>query len=172
MNCILPFLLFTLVLAGCSAQTPEASGELAFYQPVEPVSGREILAANLDSLELQEQPLIEADEIVGYTQSSHDLEVTPEVVERLAAMKVPMDGVGFVACLGETPLFAGAIWTPVSSLSFDGVTIEIPLGMESTRVHLYSGYPGVDQPLPDDPRDDERMLEALDQAGKLIKDKP
>ena len=161
------FLLLAFLLAGCAAVPAKSAAELAIYLPVERMSGRDILAADLSKLALEAQPLISADEIGSYTAASHDLRLTPAAVERLAAMKIPVNGIGFVACLGTPPIFAGAIWTQLSSLSFDGVTIQVPIDANDTLVHLYSGYPSMDEPLPDDPRNDACMLKALEQAGKL-----
>ncbi len=167
MNRIISFLFFALFLAACAFKTAEPSGEFAIYLPAEQMSGGEILTADLSKLRLKQPALIAANEIVAYAPGSHNLQLKPEAVERLAIMKAPMNGIGFVACLGKTPIFAGAIWTPLSSLSFEGVTIQTPLGVSSTQVHLYSGYPSVDDPLPNDPRDDPRLLQALKLVGKL-----
>ncbi len=161
------FVVLAFLLSACAPATARPTEELAIYLPVEHMSGRDILGADLSKIQLEAQPLIAADEIITYTADSHDLELKPTAAERLAALKVPMNGTGFVVCLGKRPLFAGAIWTLLSSLSFDGVTIQVPLLGNDTRVHLYSGYPSIDDPLPQDPRDDPRMLDALKQAGKL-----
>jgi len=169
MNRKILFLLLACVIAGCAEKTAESAGEVAFYLPAQTLSGHEILAADLESLELDEEPLIAADEIISYTLASHDLELKPEALERLAALEhTPVNGIGFVVCVDKTPIFVGAVVPLYSSISFKGVTIQIPLeDADSTLVHLYSGYPSKDDPLPDDPREDERMLHAFEQAGKL-----
>ncbi len=167
MNLKIATLLLVILLAGCAAKTERDSGEIAIYLPAKQMSGSEILAADLSQLTLEETPLIAPDEIVMYTPASHTLDLKPEAVERLTQMHVPMNGIGFVVCQGKRPLFAGAIWTMLSSQSFDGVTIQVPVFMSKTQVQLYSGYPSQDKLRPDDPRNDKRLLQTLKRAGKL-----
>lgn len=159
--------LCAFVLAGCASEAAEPADEVAIYLPAQPMSGREILAADLNNLELQPEPLIPASEIVRYSASKHDLTLTLAGMTRLPGFKIPVNGMGFVICVGKKPIAAGAFWTPISSLSFEGLTIQVPITRGDTRVHLYSGYPGFDEPLPNDPRDDPRLLNALQRAGKL-----
>ena len=162
---IVPMLAF--LLAGCATAPSQPPGDVAIYMPREEMSGRDILAADLGTLPLQPEPVIAAAEIVSYSASSHDLTLTPAAIARLAGFDVPVQGRGFVLCRGSRPLFAGAFWTSISSLSFDGLTINVPFERHETSLHLYSGYPMRDDPLPNDPRDDPRLLEAFRQAGKL-----
>jgi len=131
------------------------------------MSGRDILAADLSRLALEPEPIIQAGEILSYSAARHDLELAPGAIARLKSLKVPVQGLGFVICEGRAPLLAGAFWTPLSSLSFDGLTINVPLGSEDTTVHLYTGYPMQDEAAINDPRADARLLEAFRRAGKL-----
>ncbi len=131
------------------------------------MSGAAMLTADLSTLELQPEPVIAADEIISYAPATHDLVLATSAIERIAKMKVPVEGTGFVICVDKKPLVAGAFWALYSSLSFDGLTIQVPVFGNADHVHLYSGYPSVDSALPDDPRDDPRLLKALQDAGKL-----
>ncbi len=161
--CLLAFL-----LAGCAAAAPAKPAEqFAIYLPVAQMSGLEILKADLSEVMLQAQPLIAADEILSYDPATHDLRLSRDGMQHLADLNVPMNGTAFVACVGKKPIFAGAVWTMLSSQSFEGVTIQVPIVVSDTLVHLYSGYPSFDDPLPNDPREDPRLLQALEQAGKL-----
>ena len=160
-------LLVAFALSGCGSSGANRPGQINIYLPAQPLSGRDILAADLGKLALQSTPLIPASEILFYSHLTHDLTLAPTARERLAGLDVPVNGLGFVVCLDEAPLFAGAFWTPLSSLSFEGLTIQVLMRANETAVHLYSGYPSMDAPLPNDPRDDPRFLKALEEAGKL-----
>jgi hypothetical protein len=160
-------LLMAFALSGCASAPAERSGQINIYLPAQPLSGRDILAADLSKLTLQAAPLIPASEILFYSRLTHDLTLAPAALERLAGLRVPVNGLGFVVCLDDVPLFAGAFWTPISSLSFEGLTIEVLMDVNQKAVHLYSGYPRMDAPLPNDPREDPRFLRALEEAGKL-----
>ena len=63
----------------------------------------------------------------------------------------------------------GAFWTPISSLSFDGVTIWKPYSSQGPRViTLELGYPSSSFYGGKDPRNSAEILNSLEQAGKLI----
>jgi hypothetical protein len=160
-------LLMLFALSGCAPAPADQPGQINIYLPAQSLSGRDILAADLSKLALQSTPLIPASEILSYSRLTHDLTLAPTALERLAALRVPVNGLGFVVCLDEAPLFAGAFWTPISSLSFEGLTIEVLMDASQKSVHLYSGYPRMDAPLPNDPRENPRFLGALEEAGKL-----
>lgn len=167
MSCKGASLVFALFLAGCAPRATEPEAGVAIYLPAQSMSGREIQQADLSTLALQPEPLIPATDILAYSPSTHDLTLTRAAMQRLPGMRIPVNGIGFVICVGKTPILPGAFWTPISSLSFDGLTIQVPINMNETRVHLYSGYPGLDNTLPNDPRNDPRLLDALRRAGKL-----
>ncbi len=162
----LSILILIVCLGACTPAAQRSEG-VAIYLPAQPLSGREMLAADLGALALQPEPIVAAEEILSYSASSHDLELAPAAISRLAALKVPVQGQGFVICDGATRLLAGAFWTPISSLSFEGLTINVPFGSNETRLHLYTGYPMQDAPMPDDPRDNPQLLDGFRQAGKL-----
>ncbi len=161
--------LLALVLSLCACSPAAARHEqgVAIYLTPRGMSGRDVLTADLATVALQPEPVIASDEIVYYSEASHGLVLAASAIDRLSGLKVPVQGLGFVICDGNRPLVAGAFWTPISSLSFEGLTINIPFGLKETRVHLYSGYPMVDEPMPNDPRDDPRLLDAFRQTGKL-----
>ncbi|UCH51925.1 MAG: hypothetical protein JSV54_04055, partial [Chloroflexota bacterium] len=66
-------------------------------------------------------------------------------------------------------IYWGAFWTPISSLSFDGVTIWKPLSLEGPHViTLDLGYPSSSFYGGEDPRNNPEVMRSLDKAGKLI----
>ena len=73
----------------------------------------------------------------------------------------------FVVRAGDEPIYAGVFWTPVSSLSYDGVIILQPFSKDETSIGLSLGYPSPTAFAEEDPRLDRWIIEALDRAGKL-----
>ena len=126
--------------------------------------------AILSHLELENEPVLTIDDIVSYAQATHEIELTAAGYERIHRFHVPTSGVSFAVCVNGEPIFSGAFWTLVSSQSFDGVVIlvdPIDAAKELPVIQIQLGYPGPDFFHGDDPRSDPRILEALEQAGKL-----
>ena len=131
--------------------------------------GRVVSASALDELPLQASPIISQDDILTYDGDSHVFTLAPAAMERLAGWALPIAGSPFVVTVDGRPIYAGAFWTPLSSLSFDGVVLLTgpdgsPFG-DDFRIEL--GYPGPDFFNGEDPRGDPRILAALDAGGKL-----
>ncbi|MBN1812384.1 MAG: substrate-binding domain-containing protein [Anaerolineae bacterium] len=136
--------------------------------------GRETSAAQLakialQDLELEETPILSADDVVAYVWESHEVELTPSAYERLFEFSdsVSTSGRPFVVCVGSQRVYAGAFWMPFSSQSFDGIAIVL-IPSDGRTICIQLGYPG----SPDlfmwfDPRSDPRILRSLEEAGKL-----
>jgi hypothetical protein len=74
-----------------------------------------------------------------------------------------------MVCVDKDPIYWGAFWTPISSMSFEGVTIWIPLGFQEPNViTLELGYPSSTFYAGEDPRNNPEILNSLSEAGKLI----
>jgi hypothetical protein len=88
-------------------------------------------------------------------------------IQELFPIPVKVNGIPFMVTVGSEPIYAGAFWTPLSSLSFDGVVIMQPFSPDETVIQIALGYPGSDATTRGDPRSDPRVMEALRAAGKL-----
>ena len=145
---------------------PVAVGRFAIYLTSQEISAAWLSQTDLISLELEKEPIISSDDILGYTKASHEINLTSSAIKRINQLSVPVDGRGFVVSVGSERIYGGAFWTLASSLIFDGVVIEAPLVNESMRIQL--GYPeSLDVFKGEDPRSDVRIMQALEQAGKL-----
>jgi hypothetical protein len=151
-------------LAGCGAGL---AGEFAIYLATEDVSTIEAMATDLQHIPLETEPTIASKDIVSYSAEWHEMTLTEAAYDRLQALKVPVSGRPFVVCVGQERIYAGAFWTPISSLMFDGVTIWQPLGGDDEVARIEFGYPSSAYATGDDPRSDPRVTHALRQAGKL-----
>jgi hypothetical protein len=73
-----------------------------------------------------------------------------------------------VVCVDDSPVYWGAFWTPVSSQSFQGVTIWVPSTSQKDNViQLELGYPNPSFYKGEDPRSEKRIKDVLEKAGKL-----
>jgi hypothetical protein len=145
---------------------PESEGEFAVYLTAQTISSGMVSQADLETLELEPEPILSTDDVLRYVGANHKILLTSSAFERINQLKVPIDGRAFVVCVGGERIYSGAFFTMASSLSFDGVVITVPLVDASLRLQL--GYPASpDLFSGEDLRSEGRILEALRQAGKL-----
>jgi len=130
------------------------------------VSASHLSGVELDSLEFEAEPILSVDDIVAYREETHEIELTASAYERIEQLEVPTNGLPFVVCVGRKPIYSGAFWAMFSSLSFDGVTIWVPL-IEEHIIQMKLGYPQALYFKGEDPRSDSRILQSLEQVGKL-----
>jgi len=157
-----------LVMSGCTA--PEGEG-FAIY-----LTAGDIPPARMEALshvEIADSPLISENDIVTYDAQTHELTLTGTAFERVSRLEVPLSGKSFVVCVDKGPVYWGAFWTPISSMSFDGVTIWEPLApLKPNTISLRLGYPGPSFYSGQDPRNNSDVMRSLEQAGKLINKTP
>ncbi len=162
--------LMLLAIIGITIITPacSAKGEgFAIYLTREDIPPAKMEA--LSHVQIADQPLISLKDVVYYNSQSHELKLTPSAFERINALQGPVQGKSFLVCVNKAPIYWGAFWTPVSSISFDGVTIWKPYNsQEATIVTLELGYPSADFYGGQDPRNNTEVIKSLEKAGKLI----
>lgn len=162
-------ILCLILLMGAASCRPQAAEDFGIYLLAQDRPATEVVGSEIGTLELQQIPLIDTGDIVAYDRLTHEIQLTSDAFRRVQAifpLPVRVDGIPFVVRVGEEPIYGGAFWTPLSSLSFDGVVIMQPFG-EEEKIRLSLGYPGSFDFSDKDPRADARILSALEQAGKL-----
>ena len=123
----------------------------------------------LNRVEIAERPLLTMDDIITYNAQSHELEITASAYEEVSGLEVPVTGRSFVACVGGEPIYRGAFWISISSISFDGITILQPSSSQGTRIiTLGLGYPSPSFFAGEDTRNDPEVIRSFEDAGKLI----
>ncbi|HEX2906300.1 MAG TPA: hypothetical protein VHO69_05525 [Phototrophicaceae bacterium] len=128
----------------------------------------EVAHADLAALRLPPQPILSQEDITVYRAETHEFEVTAAALERLKALQVPVSGIPFVVCVDGEPIYPGAFWTSLSSLSFDAaVVIDVLRGEAMGMLQIDLGYPSPEFFASEDRRSDPRILDALAAAGKL-----
>jgi len=153
-----------LVSSGCTATKGEG---FAIYLTKDDVPPSKMEA--LSHVELADQPIIGINDIIKYNEQTHELKLTQSAFERLSQLEVPTSGKSFLVCIDKNPVYWGAFWTPVSSQSFDGVTIWKPYSSSAPYiVTLELGYPASSFYGGEDPRNKPGIISAFKKAGKLI----
>jgi hypothetical protein len=156
-----------LTMAGCA---PSNAGGFAIYLVSQDLSALDASKWDIDQLPLENEPLISGEDIISYERASHSIELTPVAYRRFQRVfprPVKVAGIPFVVCVGSQRIYAGALWTPASSISFDGVIILQSFDNDGTTIQLSLGYPGPELFTGSDPRSDPRIIRALEKEQKL-----
>jgi hypothetical protein len=123
----------------------------------------------LSHVEIADEPIIGLNDIITYNSATHEIVLTDEAFQRIAALRPSVYGQSFVVCVDRNPIYWGAFWTVISSVPFSGVTIEIPINSPGNNsVTVNPGYPSPAFFRGEDPRNNMTVINALQQAGKLI----
>jgi len=163
-------LLFLLILPTVLACRPAPGGRFAIYLLAQDIAPQDAAAMDLEALPLQDQPLLTSDDFASYRAATHEIELEASACQKLQGalpQVISVRGVPFVVCVGSQRIYAGAFWTPLSSLSFDGVVIWQPCMAQERTMRIELGYPSESFFTGDDPRSDRRIVDALRAAGKL-----
>jgi hypothetical protein len=124
---------------------------------------------NLSHFDLATKPIIATSDIISYNAPTHEITLTAGAFERITSLEVPVRGKSFVVCVDKKPIYWGAFWTSLSSMSFDGVTIWKLFGtQQSNTIKLELGYPSQSFYNGEDPRGNPEIMQALEKTGKLI----
>ncbi len=159
--------LLSIVLSFTGCQTQRANtGDFSIFLLSDGLPAAKARDLPLSELYLDENPLISIDEILSYTSSTHEIQLTEAGYEKINQMSFPTDGIPFVISIGDEVVYMGAFWPLYSSSPFDGVVIRVPI-MENRSIQISLGYPGEILYTGDDPRSDPRIMDALETAGKL-----
>jgi hypothetical protein len=153
-----------LTFSGCTTTKGEG---FAIY-----LTGEDIPPAQMEALshvEIADQPVISVKDIITYNAQTHEMKLTASAYERICSLEVPVEGKSFMVCVDKKPIYWGAFWTPISSISFDGVTIWKPFNSQESKViALELGYPSASFYGGEDPRNNAEVMESLKREGKLI----
>jgi hypothetical protein len=147
--------------------TPSNDEGFAIYLTKQDIPPAQMEA--LSHVNLTDQPIISIKDVITYNAQTHEIKLTDEAFERISQLDVPTSGKSFIVCVNKAPIYWGAFWTPISSISFDGVTIWKPYSSQGpTVITLQLGYPSSSFYGGEDPRSNPVVIESLEQAGKLI----
>lgn len=156
-----------LAFSGCQ---PVKDNNFAIYLLAQDIPATKLAQVDINQLMLENKPIISTAEVVSYDKVNHTIELTQEAftrIQQLFPMLVKVDGIPFVVCVGKERIYTGAFWTPISSLSYDGVVIMQPFDPTTTTIQIALGYPGQGLFTGNDQRADPRIMKTLEQNNKL-----
>ena len=123
----------------------------------------------LSHVEISDAPIITGEDIISYNAQTHEITLTSQAFERIVGLQVPVSGKSFLVCVNKNPIYWGSFWTPISSLSFNGVPIWLPLGAQGTAIiTIELGYPSSSFYDGQDPRNNPDVMASLEKDGKLV----
>jgi len=160
-------LIFVLAIFGCQVSR---TGDFAIYLLDPDISSAEAAKADLNTLTLQDQPILTSADLISYDKTNHEMvlkQAAFQRIQKIFPMPIKVNGIPFVVCVGHERIYTGAFWTPLSSLSFDGAIILQPFDTENPVIQISLGYPSPEAFTGEDPRADIRILRSLDRVGKL-----
>jgi len=158
-------LMLGILVSSISATATDAG--FAIYLTEQDISPAQMEV--LSHVNLTDQPVISSEDIITYNAQTHEIKLTDQAFERICELDVPVQGRAFMVCVDKRSIYWGAFWTPISSISFDGVTIWQPYSAQAPAViALQLGYPCSSFYGGEDPRNSPEILKSLGQAGKLI----
>lgn len=167
------FLILGFGLVACAVKSAEIRGEAfeLYLLADDQAHGWDIIDAPLEDLDLAESPLLTTADLVSYDRNTHTIELTNEGFQKVTDLLeagFQVVGIPFVVVSGGERIYAGAFWTPLSSQSFDGVVIMDPaFQSDENTIQITLGYPGSGFFTSTDPREDSRLMDALDAVGML-----
>ncbi len=170
--------LVVILLTACQAaptEAPPREGEAfeLYLVADDQMAGPDLNNFELAELPLAEEPIIRTADIDNYLWDVHAINLSPEAYKVLLAAfsgGMPMSGVPFVILAHGERIYAGAFWSPASSLSFDGVVIMQPFDPSGQPLLISLGYPTQDFFTGEDPRADPRLKRALEGADLLLEE--
>lgn len=168
-----------LVLSACapiansSQENTEQAGEaFELYLVADTqIAGPDLAFYELNELPLAEDPILVTSDIENYQWDVHMIYVTPEAYQKILAilsLGIPNSGVPFVIVSHSERIYAGAFWSPNSSLPFDGVVIMHPFDPAGAPLVISLGFPSEEFFTGEDPRSDPRLRQSLQDADLLV----
>jgi uncharacterized lipoprotein NlpE involved in copper resistance len=173
---VLALIVILILLCGCQRQEEAEPAALegepfAIYLVGDSqITSPDLKNYALDKIPLNAVPILKTDDLVSYDWEHHGINLTEQAYARLIALfysGLPSAGVPFVVVAYQEPIFAGGFWSPLSTLSFDGVVILQPFDPAGQTLYIQLGFPDESVFTGADPRDNPRLQQALQDAGLI-----
>lgn len=156
--------LCSLLLLGCSDPYASiVSDDFSIYLAYPSYTVQQMAAGelDLDGIAIDASPILTLDDIISYTWSVHELEVTEAARDRLLSVDL---GRIFVVTALDDRMYMGAFWEPTSSVAPVDICIsKWHLETQETPFPLF----GLVEEGAEDLRADSKIRRVLEAAGKL-----
>ncbi len=123
------------------------------------------LKSDPDDIPLAKYPVIDANDIEHYDWDTHEITVKKTVWWRLRMPSV--HGAPFVIVVNKKPVYVGAFWTNISSISASVPVVIYDHTRKSKRFRIDKAYPSAKFAVGEDPRSSARIRDALQKLGLL-----
>lgn len=149
------------IMISCNEDQPQDANLDVYLLIPDTLNAIEAIYLTLDSLVLEDEPILSLSEIETYDWSDHSFTVKQGAYDRLENLGdagVSTHGLPFVVMVDGERIYMGAFWTLYSSLIPLFPYIEVtPLRLQIQQWHDFNP----------DPRFDPRIREVLNAAGVL-----
>jgi hypothetical protein len=116
--------------------------------------------------DLQEKPLIEDCQIIGYDTIKFEYTIDTLVCSRLSTLNPSLPiGIQFVITVDRKPVISGYFWNPVSSFGCDWYNIPVICKQE---IKIDKGLPEYSYTDIPEMRNDSRLVDALIKSNRLV----
>jgi hypothetical protein len=133
----LSLLLIVIFALSSSACQPSKEDGCAICLLSQNISSTELAQIDIDRLPLESEPVLPNDDIISYDRTNHIPELTQAAARRVQKIfPVPVNGIPFVICAENERIYTGAFWTPISSISYDGVVIMQPSDAQDMTLQI------------------------------------
>jgi hypothetical protein len=117
--------------------------------------------------DLQEKPLIDDYQIIGYDSLNFEYTIDTMACPRLSSLNPSLPiGIQFAITVDRKPTISGYFWNPVSSFGCDWYNIPVICGQ---KIKIYKGLPEYSYTDIPEMRNNSRLINALIKSNRLLK---
>ncbi|MEO7508276.1 MAG: hypothetical protein ABIZ95_13615 [Pyrinomonadaceae bacterium] len=163
-------LIFAVVFcSGLQMAFAQDNSGYALYLLPPSIRSADLAKLDIKKIKAAGKPLITTTDISSYVKDRHEMVIYDQAGLRLKKLVVPVGGRPFIVFAGGEPIFTGAFWTSLSSISFHGVVINVTdLKGDYPVLKLELDYPSTAaNSTTADPRSDPRIMRILEKNSKL-----
>jgi hypothetical protein len=162
-------ILVFLTLAAFRMNFAQTENRFELYLLPPTIQSKDLAKLDLKKLKPEGQPFFTSDDISSYVMDTHEMVLYYPLGLKLKKLEVPVSGQPFAVFVGGKPIYTGAFWTSLSSISFRGVTINVSdLKGDFPVLKLELDYPPLaPKHIVTDPRLDPKIFLALKNRGVL-----
>ena len=162
---IIIILLLVSVLVGCGIKETFSNKEGVSIYLVKNMTVAQAMKTELKDIPLEQEPLFTNKEIKAYYWKQHTVYLKGDFsLEAKLEGQVPLSGKAFVLMVGDERVYLGSFWNMLSSLYNPEIPTIYSGWFKESKTNNYR----IQCNNAEDPRNDNRLYEALKNLGILI----